>query len=79
MTKDGHPHFGYHVPAGRMDEVMFAHPERMAYRQCADDCGYVFKSWTNRPAMLKSIEMQERAGTPNAHQWRDYSRSRFVA
>ena len=36
------------------------------------------QEWPNRASMLKSIDMQLSAGTVGAHQWIDYSRSRWA-
>ena len=48
------------------------HPERTARRNAvggAMQFDVVFQVWSNRAAMLRSIELQMRAGTPN--RWRE--------
>lgn len=60
----------YTCPAGRVSELQHEHPERTAYRNASGPMNFdvVFQVWPNRPAMARSIRMQERAGTRNP--WR---------
>ena len=67
-----HPYFHSHVPAGRVAEIVVPHPERTAFKNCTDGCGYIYQSWANRPAMLKSIQIQ--ASGPTNNPWRAVQR-----
>ena len=64
------------VPSARMREHKPAHPERTAYRfvqapVTSPRWGNVeIREWTNRPAMLKSLEMSEKGSQLGSSRWR---------
>lgn len=66
-----------YIPAGRLTEHKPNNPDRTAYRivraspssTCWGDVEV--KEFPNRPAMLKTIEMQSRA-EPSAYHWREW-------
>ena len=60
------------VPLGRLQEVIatLKAPERTAYKVGGGiGDGAVFQSWSNRPAMARSIRMQE-AGASFGSGWK---------
>jgi hypothetical protein len=62
----------YGVPLGRLKEALakLETPERWAYKcGLAFDSTYTLKRWTNRPALARSIRMQQRGPARGDH-WR---------
>lgn len=67
----------FYTPAGRLAEHKPAHPDRTAYRivranPSSPSWGDAeVKEFPNRPAMLKTMEMQSK-GEPSAYHWREW-------
>ena len=57
----------YTMSFAAVNEHVPANPERTARKTAHGFCNFdvVFQEWPNRPAMARSIRMQERSGVPN--------------
>ncbi len=59
------------MPLGRSLEYVPRNPERTARRSLPGIFGEIeFKEWTNRPAMARSIRMQEKGESGACGKWK---------